>query len=115
MQIAACSASMVKCMKKNKQFERAVHGLFLILGLVTVASVLVITVYLVISGIPAILEIGLWDFLFGDTWDPASAEPKFGILPFILPTYLPLPLRPHRENSCNYRLPNYISLVPHWS
>ena len=58
---------MVKCMKKNKQFERAVHGLFLILGLVTVASVLVITVYLVISGIPAILEIGLWDFLFGDT------------------------------------------------
>ena len=58
MQIAACSASMVKSMKKNKQFERAVHGLFLILGLVTVASVLVITVYLVISGIPAILEIG---------------------------------------------------------
>ena len=45
---------------------------------------LVITVYLVISGIPAILEIGLWDFLFGDTWDPASSDPKFGILPFIL-------------------------------
>ena len=53
-------------------------------GLVTVASVLVITVYLVISGISAILEIGLWNFLFGDTWDPASSEPKFGILPFIL-------------------------------
>ena len=60
MQIAACFALMVKCMNKNKQFERAVHGLFLILGLVTVACVLVITVYLVISGIPAILEVGLW-------------------------------------------------------
>ena len=73
MQIAACSALMVKSMKKNKQFERVVHGLFLILGLVTVACVLIITVYLVISGIPAIMEIGLWDFLFGDTWDPASS------------------------------------------
>ena len=71
-------------MNTNKQFERAVHGLFLILGLVTVASVLIITVYLVISGIPAIAEIGLWEFLFGDTWDPASSNPQFGILPFIL-------------------------------
>ena len=50
-------------MKSNNVFERTVHGIFLILGLVTVACVLLITVYLVISGIPAILEIGLWDFL----------------------------------------------------
>lgn len=69
---------------KNKLFERIVHGIFLILGLVTIACVLVITVYLVISGIPAIMEIGLVDFLFGDTWDSAAAEPKYGILPFIL-------------------------------
>ena len=48
-------------MKSNKVFERAIHGIFLILGLVTVACVLLITVYLVISGIPAIVEIGLWD------------------------------------------------------
>ena len=46
-------------MKSNKVFERIIHGIFLILGLVTVACVLLITVYLVISGIPAILEIGL--------------------------------------------------------
>ena len=45
-------------MKSNKVFERVIHGIFLILGLVTVACVLLITVYLVISGIPAILEIG---------------------------------------------------------
>ena len=71
-------------MKSNKVFERVVHGFFLILGLVTVACVLLITVYLAISGIPAILEIGLLDFLFGMVWDPAASDPRYGILPFIL-------------------------------
>ena len=60
------------------------HGIFLVLGLITVASVLLITVYLVISGIPAIKEIGIFDFLFGQEWESTAAEPKFGILPFIL-------------------------------
>ena len=46
--------------------------------------VLLITVYLVISGIPAIRQIGLVDFLFGKTWESTAAEPKYGILPFIL-------------------------------
>ena len=71
-------------MKNNKLFERTVHGIFLILGLVTVACVLLITVYLVVSGIPAIMEIGLWDFLFGKVWEPTVTEPRYGILPFIL-------------------------------
>lgn len=70
--------------KQSKQVERLIHGLFLILGLVTVASVLLITVYLVISGLPAIFEIGLVDFLFGAEWASTAAEPKYGILPFIL-------------------------------
>lgn len=68
----------------SQLFERIVHGVFLLLGLITVGCVLLITVYLVISGIPAIREIGLIDFLFGDTWEPTYAEPKYGILPFIL-------------------------------
>ena len=46
--------------------------------------VLLITVYLVIAGIPAIREIGLVKFLFGREWASTAAEPKFGILPFIL-------------------------------
>lgn len=69
---------------KAKTLEAVVHGIFMILGLVTVGAVLLICVYLVISGIPAIREIGLIPFLFGRTWEPAYAEPKFGILPFIL-------------------------------
>ena len=71
-------------MKKTKVFENIIHGIFLILGLITVASVLLITVYLVIAGIPAIREIGLFKFLFGKTWASTAAEPSYGILPFIL-------------------------------
>ena len=71
-------------MKKSKAFETAVHGVFLLLGLITVGCVLLITVYLIISGIPAIKEIGLVKFLFGREWASTVAEPKFGILPFIL-------------------------------
>ena len=71
-------------MKKNKVFETAVHGVFLLLGLITVGCVLLITVYLIVSGLPAIREIGLKDFLFGREWASTAKEPKFGILPFIL-------------------------------
>jgi phosphate transport system permease protein len=39
--------------------ENAIHGIFLILGLITVGCVLLITIYLVISGIPAIRKIGV--------------------------------------------------------
>ena len=70
-------------MKKNQMIEKIIHGIFLILGLITVGSVLLITVYLVISGIPAIREIGLIDFLFGKEWTSTATEPKYGILPFI--------------------------------
>ena len=71
-------------MKSKRLLENIVHGIFLVLGLVTVASVLVITVYLIVSGIPAIREIGLREFLFGAVWEPAAEDPRYGILPFIL-------------------------------
>lgn len=70
--------------KKSNILEHIVHGIFLILGLITVACVLVITIYLVVSGIPAIKEIGFIDFLFGEKWASTAAEPTYGILPFIL-------------------------------
>ena len=62
------------------------HLLFLLCGTVAVAFVLFISVYLVVSGVPAIREIGLADFLFGQVWAPTATtvEPAFGILPFIL-------------------------------
>lgn len=71
-------------LKTKNLIENIVHGIFLVLGLVTVASVLMITVYLIVSGIPAIKEIGLTDFLLGKKWASTAAEPSYGILPFIL-------------------------------
>ena len=71
-------------MRKTKFIENVIHGIFLILGLVTVASVLMITIYLVVAGIPAIKKIGIFKFLFGKTWASTASNPSFGILPFIL-------------------------------
>lgn len=72
-------------MKNKKQLaENVIHGIFLLLGLVTVGCVLLITVYLVISGIPAIRKLGIGNFLFGKKWASTAAQPQYGILPFIL-------------------------------
>lgn len=72
-------------MKNRKRLmENAIHGIFLILGLITVGCVLLITIYLVISGIPAIRKIGVLKFLFGKKWASTAAQPQYGILPFIL-------------------------------
>ena len=75
---------MKKAKRSREALEIAVHGVFLLLGLITVGCVLAITVYLVLSGLPAIREIGLWNFLFGKEWASTEADPKFGILPFLL-------------------------------
>ena len=75
---------MLKQNNKNKVIETVIYIVFLLLGLVAVGFVLLITVYLIISGIPAIRQIGLFDFLFGTKWASTNAEPEFGILPFIL-------------------------------
>ena len=72
--------------KRNpkRSLEALIHAVFLIVGLIAVGCVLVITVYLIIAGIPAIREIGLIKFLFGTKWASTAKDPAFGILPFIL-------------------------------
>ena len=71
-------------MRKKQRTEALIHGGFLLLGLVTVGFVLLITVYLVVAGLPALRQIGLADFLFGVKWESTAAQPSFGILPFLL-------------------------------
>lgn len=68
--------------KLKDMMETVIHGLFLLCGIISVAFVLFISVYLIISGIPAIREIGWKAFLFGQTWSAGTEQ--FGILPFIL-------------------------------
>lgn len=74
---------MDKIKKITKLTEKAMNLLFLVCGLLTIFFVILITAFLVVSGLPAIREIGLWDFLFGAKWASTAAEPLYGILPFI--------------------------------
>lgn len=64
--------------------EDIVHGIFFLLGMITVLCVLLISIYLLAAGLPAIKKIGLINFLFGTKWAPTYAKPSYGILPFIL-------------------------------
>lgn len=70
----------------KKAAERAMGVIFFLCGAVSVAFVLGISAYLIISGVPAIREVGVWNFLFGTVWDPAnkSGAAAFGILPLVL-------------------------------
>lgn len=70
--------------QKLRPLEVFMNLLFFFCGLIAVVFVLFISIYLIVSGLPAIREIGLVDFLFGTEWASTAAEPKFGILPFIL-------------------------------
>ena len=70
--------------QKLRPLELFMNILFFLCGFITVVFVLFITVYLIISGLPAIREIGLVEFLFGTKWASTASEPSFGILPFIL-------------------------------
>ena len=68
----------------RRPLESVMQMIFFICGFIAIAFVLVITIYLIISGLPAIREIGLVNFLFGEEWASTAEEPKFGILPMIL-------------------------------
>jgi phosphate transport system permease protein len=81
----AKSVSKVSRLKKTADFlEKLMNSIFILCGFIAVAFVLLITVFLVISGTPAIKEIGVTGFLFGKVWASTAAEPSYGILPFIL-------------------------------
>lgn len=71
-------------MKVKKTIERIMNGLFFLCGMVAVISVIAITLYMIICGVPAIKEIGIKDFLLGKVWKSTAKEPLYGILPFIL-------------------------------
>lgn len=71
-------------MKMKQSIERIMNAVFFICGMVSIAAVALITIYMVWAGLPAIIKIGPVDFLLGTEWKSTAAEPQFGILPFIL-------------------------------
>ena len=75
----------VKSKGLRAAFERGMQILFLLCGILAVAFVLFISIYLIVAGLPAIREVGLKEFLFGTRWAPTNKPaPAYGILPFIL-------------------------------
>ena len=79
------TASSAKRFTPKEAMEWIMKIIFLVCGFIAIAFVLLITVYLILSGLPAIREVGLVDFLFGTRWASTNdTDPAFGILPFIL-------------------------------
>ena len=78
------ASNIGKLKKVSEILEKSMNVIFTVCGFLAVAFVLVITIFLVVSGTPAIGEIGLTNFLFGTKWASTAAEPSYGILPFIL-------------------------------
>lgn len=72
-------------MNTKRFVEKLMNGVFFTCGMIAIAFVLLITVYMLISGIPALREVGIIEFLTGTEWKPASSkDPQFGILALIL-------------------------------
>lgn len=71
-------------MKLKQSIERIMNAVFFICGVISIAAVALITIYMVWAGLPAIIKIGPVDFLLGTEWKSTASEPSFGILPFIL-------------------------------
>ena len=79
------TASSAKRFTPKEAMEWIMKIIFLVCGFIAIAFVLLITVYLILSGLPAIREVGLVDFLFGTRWASTNdTDPAFGLLPFIL-------------------------------
>lgn len=73
---------------KQNPLETSMNIIFTLCGLAALAFVIVITLFLLISGIPVIGKIGFVQFILGKIWSPTSAEAAYGILPFILSSVL---------------------------
>ena len=75
---------MNRIKKAANVIEKSMNIIFTFCGFLAVAFVILITGFLCVSGMPAIGEIGICDFLFGRSWASTATPPSYGILPFIL-------------------------------
>ena len=80
--ITAPSRNNRRKLTRKDIVERIMWFLFVICGFTAIAAVLLITIYMISSGAPAIAKVGVIEFLFGDTW--SAKNEVFGILPMIL-------------------------------
>lgn len=74
----------MKSIKDTAGFiEKTVKSIFTVCGFLVIGFVLMITVFLVINGLPAIKEIGFADFFLNTEWASTAVPASYGILPFV--------------------------------
>lgn len=78
---------MVRKREWARAAESIMRAVFTVCGFAAVMFVVIITAFLAVSGIPAVKEIGLFEFLLGEKWAPTASSPSYGILPFILTSF----------------------------
>lgn len=64
------------------------HGVFFAAATISILAVLLICFFLFANGIPAVMEIGLRDFLFGAEWAPSDDPASYGIWSMIVGSLL---------------------------
>ena len=76
------------CFRKRqimqKKTEKIAAFVFLVFGCMAAVSVVAITLYMLVKGVPALFRVGVTDLLFGTRWKPTAAEPSYGIFYIIL-------------------------------
>ena len=74
--------------KVKKRIPKPAEILFFLCAAAAIALLALITVFMLAEGLPAIKEVGLWNFLTGTEWRPTAQTPSYGILPMILSSLL---------------------------
>lgn len=76
--------SIMESSKSKDTVEKIAQSIFTICSFFAVISVFSITLYMIISGSPALFKVGIKEILFGTVWKPTGANPSYGILYVIL-------------------------------
>ena len=71
-------------MRLNRIKEMAMQGVFFLTAITSIAAVVLICIFLFYNGVPAIAEIGLFDFVGGQKWAPTNQPASYGILCMIV-------------------------------
>ena len=71
-------------MRLNRFCEKAMQGVFFLTAVTSIAAVVIICIFLFCNGVPAMAEIGFFDFVGGQKWAPTNVPASYGIFDMII-------------------------------
>ncbi|MCD8026495.1 MAG: phosphate ABC transporter permease subunit PstC [Clostridiales bacterium] len=71
-------------MRLSRLKEKAMQGVFFLTAITSIAAVVTICIFLFYNGVPAMAEIGFFDFLGGQDWSPKNVPASYGIFDMIV-------------------------------